>query len=122
MNETRTRQATDYSLTFEAPPPAPNSGNGRGALFTVLQNLMNDEANRGEWAKIADCKSRSGANSILTGIKQEKRKIPAPLEHFEFTARTSSEDNTSRLYARFVGEEGAEERKAANATKKRNRK
>lgn len=117
----RTRVPTVYELSYEAPPPAPNAGNGRGALYAVLERLMADTDHHGEWALIAASKSRSGANSILTGIKQEKRRIPAPVEHFEFTARTNSQDNTSNLFARYVGEEGAAERKAANAKRRTKR-
>lgn len=104
MTERAERQPTNYELVYMDPPPAPGAGNG-GKLYTVLDKLAADDS--GAWAQIAECKSRSGANSILTSIKTGKRRTPRAWNQYEFTARTDSATNTSRLFAKFVGEAGA---------------
>jgi hypothetical protein len=94
MSETK----TEYGIVFEAPAPA-RRGRG-GDLYKTLAALAEDGS--GEWARVASCKSRSGANSILTAIRSERRRVPTEYE-FEYTCRTDSETDTSVLYARFVG-------------------
>lgn len=119
MSDRAERQPTNYDLVYRDPPPAPNAASG-GALFTVLDKLAADDS--GQWAQIAEAASRSGANSILTGIKQGKRKTPHPAEWYEFTARTDSKTNTSVLFAKFIGEAAAAAKPPRPARKPRTRK
>lgn len=102
VNEPKTRGPrvkSDFAVVKEVPPPAPNSVSG-GQLFQALEEVMK---NPGDWFRVAGCNSRSGANSILSTIKKGTRKTPAPWDHFEFTARAERGEDTSRLYARYVG-------------------
>jgi hypothetical protein len=96
----RTRTPSVYELNYEEPPA--RGGAGGGQLYAVLEKLLADDT--GQFAAVARCNSRSGANSILTSVKQGKRLLPAPVERFEFTTRTDGETNTSTLYAKTVPE------------------
>lgn len=96
----RTRTPSVYELSYEEPPV--RGGAGGGQLYAVLDKLLADD--KGEFAAVARCNSRSGANSILTSIKQGKRRLPADINRFEFTTRTDGETNTSTLYAKTVPE------------------
>jgi hypothetical protein len=98
----RTRQASQFEIVFEEPPPAPNSV-VRGALYQMLEKLSQEAP--GQWARVATCNSRSGANSIKSTISSGKRKVPGSKDNWEFTARIDKDDNKSYLFARYVGSE-----------------
>lgn len=93
------RGKSDYSVAWEE-PPATNRGGSSGQLYAALEAI---KERPNTWAKIVTSQSRSGASSILTGIKNQKRRIPKG--KYDFTVRTDGENNTSALYAQFIGEE-----------------
>lgn len=92
------RDKADYTVQWEEPPPATRGGSS-GQLYEALEAI---KERPNAWAKIVQSKSRSGASSILTGIKKEKRRIPEG--KYEFTVRTDGEAKTSTLYAMYVGD------------------
>lgn len=92
------RQNSLYAVSYEEPAPAPNAQSG-GLLYNVLNELVVDA--KGEWAKIVECNSRSGANSILNRINKGGVNLPAPREQFQFTCRTDGESGKSWLFAVF---------------------
>lgn len=112
------RNKSTYELVRKDPPVV-RRGRGSGKVYEVLDKLAADAS--GEWFVIAECKSRPGANSVLTSIRSGNRVLPHPVEFYEFTTRTYSDTDTSELYARWLGEEGAKaaaeaaERAAAEA-------
>jgi hypothetical protein len=106
------RNPSTYEVVYEDPKPAPNARSG-GVLFTKLQEVVTD--NKGAWARIVECNSRSGANSILNRINKEKSNLPAPREQFKFTCRTDSDSNKSWLYVLF-NEQGFEDENETPAT------
>lgn len=98
------RTPSSFAVVKETPPPAPNSVSG-GQLFAALEQIANEP---GEWFKVAECKSRSGANSIWSTIKKGSRRTPRPKEEYEFTARIDRENDASKLYARYIGAQPTE--------------
>lgn len=104
------RQATTYGVTYEEPP---KRGRGPGEVFSVLQEVANDAS--GEWARVATCPNKSGANGILSSIRSGKRVLPQPVEFYDFTTRTFDEDGveSSGLWAKWIGAEGAAAAKEA---------
>lgn len=107
-----------YEVVYEEPAPAPNARSG-GQLFNVLDQVVKD--NKGEWAKIVECNSRSGANSILNRINKGKTNLPGDRSQFEFTCRTDSTLNKSWLFALY-SEKGFPEKEAAPAAPAKARK
>lgn len=115
---TRERTKSTYDVVFEAPAPRGGGRNG-GQLFEQLEKVIaagthpvdGDEG----WASIVTCGSLSGANSILTSVKSGTRRLPIPAEQFLFTTRTDADSETSKLYAKYIGEAGAVQVAAAVA-------
>lgn len=108
------KSSSVYEVVYEEPAPAPNARSG-GQLFNVLDQVVKDK--KGEWAKIVECNSRSGANSILNRINKGKTNLPAERDKFEFTCRTDSAANKSWLFALY-SENGFPEKEAAPAPAK----
>lgn len=90
---------SDYKIEWGDPPPATRGGTS-GQLYVALEQI---KERPGEWAKVVASNSRSGASSILTGIKKQKRRIPEG--QYEFQVRTDGTTMTSTLYARYIGSE-----------------
>ncbi len=95
----KTKTKSNYSIVWEEPPTTTRGGTA-GLLFAALQSI---QERPDEWAKVVQSNSRSGASSILTGIKNQKRRVPDG--KYEFTVRTDSDTGTSALYARYIGSE-----------------
>lgn len=106
------RQATSYGVTYEEPP---KRGRGPGEVYSVLQTVAEDAT--GKWARVATCPNKSGANGILSSIRSGKRVLPQPVEFYDFTTRTFEEGGveSSGLWARWLGAEGAAEAAEARA-------
>lgn len=94
------RGKSDYKVTWEEPPDTIRGGSS-GQLYSALEAIKERPHT---WAKVVTSQSRSGASSILTGIKKKKRRIPEG--KYDFTVRTDGDNNTSALYAIYKGDEG----------------
>lgn len=91
----------------EALTPAPNANTG-GKLYASLlrvkqQGDMSHLPEDSGFFLIATFSSRSSAASTVTNIKHGKRKIPEG--KWSFTSRSNSADNSSVLYAKYLGEQ-----------------
>lgn len=106
------KSSSVYEVVYEEPAPAPNARSG-GQLFNMLNQIVTD--NKEAWAKVVECNSRSGANSILNRINKGKTNLPAPRECFKFTCRTDSPTNKSWLYALYAKNGFPEDTPAAPA-------
>lgn len=105
-----TRNATTYGVEYGEPPAR---GRGPGEVYRQLEQVADDAT--GEWARIAVSPSKTGANGVLSSIRSGKRKLPQPVEFFDFTCRTFEMDGAevSGLWAKWLGPDGAAKAAAA---------
>lgn len=113
------RQSSTYDLAYMEPPAA-RRGRRNSEVYTLLEKVSADAT--GQWARIAESPSKTGANGILASIRTPGRNLPAPVEYFEFTTRAHADEDdpekgTSELYVRWIGETGAKEKAAEKAAK-----
>lgn len=91
------KQAPEYAA-IKLEPTAPRRRGRTSDLAVELEKL---KADPNEWYRVGVFTSKSGASSVTSAIRNNKRVIPAG--NFEYITRTT-EDGGSVLFAKFTGE------------------